>query len=336
MAVFAGFDFNVLIGPLFIGIILNWFLLGILVIQFYNYFKDGYNDNIIIKLMVVVVMILDALQTVFTTHLCWALLVESWGHPEAVFSPPWSAATLPIMSGLISGIVQFFFAWRILRLKSNWITRGIVALICLVALMQAIAAIVGSVKVAISGNLASPSELFSYFTIWLVGSFVDDFIIAITMYTILAFAVRSTISKETGSHVQRIMYLTVQTGAITAAAALVELILFLHFKSNNLHNVPALLLGKLYSNVMLASLNSRRSTSGTSTSENSNSFSLGNIRSRRTAALGVDSTRSNPHGIMTTTEQAIVYSPGTYADMKYGATQEDEFTRSSDKATAIV
>ncbi|KAG8951426.1 hypothetical protein FRC04_006197 [Tulasnella sp. 424] len=50
---------------------------------------------------------------------------------------------------------------------------------------------------------------------------------------------------------------TVETGAVTATAATTELILFLVYKNNNLHMIPALALAKLYTNTLLATLNAR-------------------------------------------------------------------------------
>jgi hypothetical protein len=51
--------------------------------------------------------------------------------------------------------------------------------------------------------------------------------------------------------------MTVETGSLTAFCAVLELFLFLKWKENNLHMIPALALSKLYSNTLIATLNSR-------------------------------------------------------------------------------
>jgi hypothetical protein len=51
--------------------------------------------------------------------------------------------------------------------------------------------------------------------------------------------------------------MSVETGSITAGCAVLELGLFLRWKDNNLHMIPALALSKLYSNTLVATLNSR-------------------------------------------------------------------------------
>ncbi|KAJ8518912.1 hypothetical protein ONZ45_g4084 [Pleurotus djamor] len=327
MVVVNGLNLNLFvkrIGPLFIGIILNWSLLGILAVQFCTYVQIGTRDLLAIKVFVVFVMILDIMQTVFTTHLSWNFLVENWGDIHAILSPPWTTTTISIMGGLISAAVQFFYAWRITRLKNNRLTQIIVVFIILIAITQVISALVGSLKLTLSGDLASPSDLSAYFTVWLVGSFIDDFIIAVTMYTILSAAARRTLSKDMGSQLERIMQLSIQTGAITAIVALVQLILFLYFKDNNLHSTPALILGKLYSNAMLASLNSRGSSAAsrshipeinTNFSFSSNLHGLPTNDTELTQLGG--RSRMDTSGMLTTREDIPVRSPGIDADLKY-------------------
>ncbi|KAF9561010.1 hypothetical protein CPC08DRAFT_457920 [Agrocybe pediades] len=58
--------------------------------------------------------------------------------------------------------------------------------------------------------------------------------------------------------VNKLISNSIQTGLITAACAGVDLALFVSFTSRNYHYVPAYILGKLYTNSLLATLNSRR------------------------------------------------------------------------------
>ncbi|EEB96118.1 hypothetical protein MPER_04802 [Moniliophthora perniciosa FA553] len=63
--------------------------------------------------------------------------------------------------------------------------------------------------------------------------------------------------QETRDLVRRIIRLTMETGSLTAAVALVDLLLFLVFPNDDFHIVPALTLAKLYSNSLLVVFNSR-------------------------------------------------------------------------------
>ncbi|KAG9018563.1 hypothetical protein FRB90_011392 [Tulasnella sp. 427] len=62
---------------------------------------------------------------------------------------------------------------------------------------------------------------------------------------------------QTDDVISKLIRTTVETGAVTATAATAELILFLVYKTNNLHMIPALALAKLYTNTLLATLNAR-------------------------------------------------------------------------------
>jgi len=56
--------------------------------------------------------------------------------------------------------------------------------------------------------------------------------------------------------ISRLIRITVETGAVTATSAILELILF-RSMDNNIHLVIAMMLCKIYSNAFMASLNSR-------------------------------------------------------------------------------
>ena len=63
--------------------------------------------------------------------------------------------------------------------------------------------------------------------------------------------------RKTADLVNKLIRLTVETGALTATIAVVDLILFLAVPNTDYHITPALILAKLYSNSLLVVLNSR-------------------------------------------------------------------------------
>ncbi|KAJ7182493.1 hypothetical protein C8R43DRAFT_1116133 [Mycena crocata] len=77
------------IGPIFIASILNWMLMGTLVMQVWTYYRKFRTDRAVIRILVI------------------------WGKPEMLDVLVWSAAMIPFMGGLVSLIVQVFYAWRI-------------------------------------------------------------------------------------------------------------------------------------------------------------------------------------------------------------------------------
>ncbi|KAJ7218648.1 hypothetical protein GGX14DRAFT_437515, partial [Mycena pura] len=57
--------------------------------------------------------------------------------------------------------------------------------------------------------------------------------------------------------ITKLIYNTIETGAITSVVAIVDVTLFILYTQTNLHQTPAFMLGKLYTSVLLATLNSR-------------------------------------------------------------------------------
>ncbi|KII90157.1 hypothetical protein PLICRDRAFT_174938 [Plicaturopsis crispa FD-325 SS-3] len=244
------------IGSYFIGILLNWLFLGFLTVQVYMYSLSGKRDRIAIKSLVYSVYGTDIIQTVITTHATWTILVDQWGDEDILIHQPWSVAALPVMCGVVSCMVQIFFAWRIWILQQSRIMRVMVVSLVVIALLQTICSIVGSIEYGLGLTGQTLVSLVSVFTVWLVGSFACDILITLSLLVILRKARAQTTFKETETVVTKLIVLTVQTGFITAAAAGVQLTLFL-LNPTNFSDIPAFILGKMYSNVLLATLNAR-------------------------------------------------------------------------------
>ncbi|KAJ7131736.1 hypothetical protein C8R43DRAFT_1133675 [Mycena crocata] len=245
-------------GPLFIGVLLNWALLGALVTQLYDYhtyFKNS--DRPAVKFLVYFVSTVEFLQTAFITHTVWEQLVAT-RDPAALRSSPWSAATTPILNGIVSACVQGFFAWRIWLFETKYIGRVIAVIIVMIAFMQLSASIAVSVIFTlISRDITNLARLTRAAQVWLAGSFVCDLIIAIAMVIILLKARLETHSASTSSMLNNLIVNTLETGAITAVLALAQLILYQLFPRIYLHIAIEFVLGRLYCNVLLAALNGR-------------------------------------------------------------------------------
>jgi len=244
-------------GPLFIGSIFNWALFGTETIQLYMYHRAGFKDAAWIRGFVGASYTLDLLQTVFATHCVWYLLVLHWGDGAVFAAAPWTAATFPITAGLSAVITQVFFAWRIWTLKPHWLARSVAVLIFLVGLMQCLSGIVFGVRSSFTSTLEL-ATIRSGCIVWLAGAAACDILIVGAMLFILHSAKTLPAFESTINLIDRLMIQTVHSGAVTAVAAIIELVLFLVFPDNFLYSAIVLFLGKLYTNVLLANLNGRR------------------------------------------------------------------------------
>ncbi|THU79305.1 hypothetical protein K435DRAFT_29410 [Dendrothele bispora CBS 962.96] len=236
-------------------------LLGSLIVQLYNYCLTCSKDRKLIKFTVFFLFICDLVQTGLATDYSWKTLVSFRSHPTSLSQIPDTATvSLVIISTVVAGIVQFFFAWRIWHLSAEqkWF-RVFPILIILVALMQVISALVVAIHFIAGGShveLLPPMT--PGLTVWLVGSFIADILIVLCMVYLLRCAKNQSFSKRTESILSKLVANSIHTGAITAIVAGIELALFLHYEiTSNFYQAPAFLLGKLYSNVLLANLNAR-------------------------------------------------------------------------------
>ncbi|KAF8876721.1 hypothetical protein BD779DRAFT_134284 [Infundibulicybe gibba] len=257
-------------GPTFVGCILNWCLFGVLVVQMYDYYSISHkSDGRVVKALVYGAFTLEIVQTSLVTDTSWGVLVGGWGVTDAITHTTWSSGIIPIFNSSVAIIVQLFFARRIWVLKKHIVAHmiaGAVAFLCC------------GIAVTCQYFLVArkPSELSKLLLVgqlWLIGSLLCDILITGSMVTILVQNRRRTAFKSTESVINRLIINTIENGAIMSIIALLELVLFVHSPNNFIHVTCEFILGKLYTNVFLATLNGRRQIQfigSTDTSRNTN------------------------------------------------------------------
>ncbi|THU89248.1 hypothetical protein K435DRAFT_841896 [Dendrothele bispora CBS 962.96] len=234
----------------------SYLLEGIVIVQAYIYYMSFPNDKVWMKTTVYTLFVLDI-----------ARLSHGWGRPEHLHETEWGFAFIPMLCALCTTVVQIFFAWRIhvlaSRLSQKKIFWPVIVLIVCISFAQLIGATVsGSRWIHINVNgIFLFHKLFGAISVWLVGSAAGDVLIATSMIYLLSTARRKT--KEF-AHDERTNHLiaglirnSVETGAITAGAALLDVIFFLTMNSTTLHFAFSVSLSKLYTNSLYATLNSR-------------------------------------------------------------------------------
>lgn len=271
----SGEDVVLLTAPFFVASLLNCLFLGTLIVQVYIYSISYPLDIVGLKVIVYGLFVLDILQTIFGTHATWYYLISKWGNPTDLFKFPWSFTGVLITNSITSAAVQNYFSARIWKLKRTWLARSIAVLIMLVALMQSISNITAAAELALVDN-NDPNLTTSVkisFLIATSGSFVADTLIAGCQIAILWEAHSKSSFKHTETIISKLVFRTVETAAVTAIVSLVWLILYIT-KPNTFLAVPSVfMIGKLYSNVLLANLNAR-SRSPSSASMDSGTYPL--------------------------------------------------------------
>ncbi|KAL1713052.1 hypothetical protein EV715DRAFT_296468 [Schizophyllum commune] len=248
--------------PQFIGIIFNYLLFGVFIVQLYLYVTFSIQDPLPIKLFVYTIAILDTVQTGFLTDLSYGLLVTRWGDVEGLAHRPWTALTLLVVNGLVAAMIQIFFSWRIWVLSGKKLWSYLLSgFIVIVALIQCLAAIISGARSAVISKTVSPIEtviaIFPGCVVWLAGSLLCDLIITVSMFLLLTRSRRGTPFRRTEDLLTRMINLTLETGLATTIVAALELSLLVARPYEEFHEAPGYALGKLYSNALLATLNAR-------------------------------------------------------------------------------
>ncbi|KAG6872775.1 hypothetical protein C0995_006695 [Termitomyces sp. Mi166 len=226
-------DIASIAGPPLIGVMLNWFLYGILVMQVYVYYQCFPKDNMKIKALVQ-----SALGTADAFH--W--FAKGYGNLIILSDPFISAFDAPMLDGIIAFVAQTFFCWRIWVLQKSWWLASSVFFVAVVSLVGAIAAGIGTFQV---GSLTRLDTLKWQLCLWLAGSALTDTLIAIIM-TVLLLRSRTREIERTDNILVRIVRLTVETNAVTASVAIAVLVCLLAIPHNpSISMAPAYALGKL-------------------------------------------------------------------------------------------
>jgi len=167
----------------------------------------------------------------------------------------WSLLLISLLNGAVASVVQFFFAYRIFKLTNRiWLP----IIICAISSLQYVILFYGAITNAVRGrSFEAYYQLSTIASIPLIADAVCDILIATTTVVILVKTMRLSQFRKTRSTIKRLIRLSVETGLITASFAIVELVLWQAEKFSSYHYILGLVLGRLYSNAMMAALNSR-------------------------------------------------------------------------------
>jgi len=181
----------------------------------------------------------------------WA--VYGWGIPNAISSLETNWLDVPVMSGFIAIVVQLFFAWRIWVLGRSYIWSGIIAA---GAILEGSGAIASGIMVKIGYKLTEVHAMHRVAMVWLVTTTIVDVLIAASM-TYLLLTQGSGTNRRTQLAIRGLARLSIETGSVTAALAIVNLVLYQVLPGTGYFLAPADLQAKMYTNTLLVIFNNR-------------------------------------------------------------------------------
>ncbi|KAJ7060866.1 hypothetical protein C8F01DRAFT_1369732 [Mycena amicta] len=241
-------------GAMFIGVLIATFFQGVLTLQAYIYYENFPRDHILLKLLVASVWILDVAHLVLISQSCYHYLVGSWGDNAALLVSTRELDLHLVFVGFASFICQCFFLSRIWSFSQrNWILTCALGAPCLVifVLEAAISAEISRIASVAAFNQFTGEVL----TVFALAAAAD---VAIAMILVWYLQQGKTSFDRSSFVVARIVQYTVATGLATSILAVADLIVYLVTPHTFIFIAMHFSMGRMYTNALLATLNSQR------------------------------------------------------------------------------
>ncbi|KAI0820976.1 hypothetical protein BC629DRAFT_414427 [Irpex lacteus] len=245
--------YDLILGPLLVGIIFNTYLYGLVTYQFAAYYKTKFSDPPAIKYMVLFLFLLDTVHSVAVMWMLWAYCVDGYGDPSTLAVALWPYTFTPIATGLASMVTQLFLGWRIYRLSQSKAVYGVVIAL---SVPSCILGMICGSKAWIIKYSAQLDSLTNLVTAWLVMQVTVDVFVTGALGYLLARS--KTGFRNTDSVINQLIRGAVQTGLFAGIFSLGDLITFAKWPDTNFYGMFAIPIGRIYTNTLLDTLLSRQ------------------------------------------------------------------------------
>ncbi|KAK0236497.1 hypothetical protein EDD85DRAFT_887239 [Armillaria nabsnona] len=250
----AGYTIAELSGPMIVGCLLNWGLFGTLSVQLYLYYLAFPNDRRFTKYLVYGIYVIEFVQTMLVARDMFVTFGYGFGDMDALTRVDLYSLTVPIMGAVAACVGQGFYAYRIFVLSKS---RIIPIFIICISLTNSVASMLTAIYGFQAGTLVRLNTQKMHIAVGIScgATALCDILIAICM---TYYLMRSTTNfHRTRMLVTRIIRLIIETGSVTAVAALLDVVLFIVIPYQTSYLVPGMLVPKLYANTVYMVLNSR-------------------------------------------------------------------------------
>ncbi|KAJ7443923.1 hypothetical protein B0H11DRAFT_452691 [Mycena galericulata] len=245
------------VGSLLLGTYLNSCLLMLEVYQIAYYFRHMSNDSWVMKTVVGVAGVVNAVDTWAAYDAVYLYAVTHWGNTQYLALQNWPIVVHFVAAGFVGALVQGFMLYRFWRMTRHSITVGVITLFSLAAFAGSIGT---AVDTAIHPYFSQRGDAGRYVTIWLIAGMIADVGIAASLVWRLN-RVKTELQPEK-SLIRRLITSAISTGTSTSIIAIIAVFAYLHEPSSNVSISVTFILGRVYSCTMLYLLNNRSKMRG--------------------------------------------------------------------------
>ncbi|KAJ7347626.1 hypothetical protein DFH08DRAFT_1080498 [Mycena albidolilacea] len=231
-------------GALLIGVLVSTFFQGVLSVQAYIYYENFPEDPLSLKALVGFVWTLDFVHLVLISHAMYYYLVTNWGNVAAL-----GLTTIELDLHLA------YFLHRVWRFSNrNKLLTGVLTTGCTATLVLDLLLAAQTIAGRYSTKIA-PSSKRQSIAVFSTGGAND---LAIALVLCWYMQRRKSEFDRTKFVLTRIIRFTVSTGLVTSLLALGTLAAYVGSPDTFIWLAMYVSLGRMYTNALLATLNSRR------------------------------------------------------------------------------
>ncbi|KAF7351912.1 Retinol dehydrogenase 12 [Mycena venus] len=223
------------------------------------YFKAFPRDSRFLKGLVFALWIVEMAHTACIFNALYMYTITAYGDPTSLTKFPISLDVALVLHGVNVIIVQLFFAHRMSKFLENKYYIPVILSVGTVLLVRFIAFFVSGVAAVRVASLVTFMQSWKSLILFnVVSCAITDVIMSAILVYQLAIR-RADAYKSTIAIVDKLIMWSVETCLVTTFTTMVMLVCFLTMKENFIWIGILLVQPKIFSNAMLANLNSRTS-----------------------------------------------------------------------------
>ncbi|KAF7359640.1 hypothetical protein MVEN_00687900 [Mycena venus] len=245
--------FDQTIGFMLLAVIMNTYLTGIIMSQFFSYWSSSHKDPRWIRCLVAFLFIINATQACAVVYLSWFYCVTNFTNPQIVGTDLWPYPFTALTTAVLATTNQMFQSWRIYKLTRNKIFVAFLVAGSLAACGMGIAGAIGMFL-----HVHGPAKLVALRPIvegkLLLLCCVD---VIIAVHLSLIFSRSKTSFARTDRVLNVLIRNAVQSGSFTAIFALGTVLSFRLSSDTSMLVLFSLPIGRIYTHTMMDQLVSR-------------------------------------------------------------------------------
>ncbi|KAF9011000.1 hypothetical protein BDZ89DRAFT_500480 [Hymenopellis radicata] len=246
-------DYSMTVGVQLLGHFLNTYLYGIVTFQFVVYWNSGYKDPIWLKSLMIALFVMDTVHSCVAVYQAWEMCVLNYANPGYLAFISWTISFTGCANAITSVLSQTFLMHRLYVLTRNKYVVGCAAILSFGAL---IFGFLCGIRSAMLHEVARFPEVYNVVIAWLTFQITSDIFITCGLTFVL---VRSkTGIRSTEKVLNRLIRGAIQTGFFATLFGLGHMLSFLCANDTSLHGFFVYPIGRIYTNTLLDSLNSRK------------------------------------------------------------------------------